>query len=223
MKLGIISDVHSNLIALKKVLSELKDVGMIIHAGDIVGYNPYPNEVVKIFREKNIFSILGNHDMAVITGDTSGFNPFAAKAVYWTRNVLSDENLSFLKTLKKREKIKIGKTNIAVIHGSPWDDNEYVYENGLSKNFLDEVNAEILVYGHTHIPCFKKFDNGIIINPGSVGQPRDGNKKASFAVFDVDSKSVEIKRTGYDIKAVTRKIIEYKLPDILAYRLPLGE
>lgn len=223
MKIGIISDVHSNVVALKKVLSGLKDVEMIIHAGDIVGYNPYPNEVVKIFREKNIFSILGNHDMAVITGDTSNFNPVGAEAVCWTRDVLSDENLSFLKSLKKREKIKIGKTNIAVIHGSPWDDDEYVYENNLSKSFLDEINAEVLVYGHTHVSCFKRFENGIIINPGSVGQPRDGNKKASFAVFDVDSKSVEIKRTGYDIKAVTQKIMEYKLPDILAYRLPLGE
>ena len=223
MKLGIISDVHSNLIALKKVLSELKDVGMIIHAGDIVGYNPYPNEVVKIFREKNIFSILGNHDMAVITGDTSNFNPVGAEAVCWTRNVLSDENLCFLKSLKKREKIKIGNTNIAVIHGSPWDDDEYVYENGLSKKFLDEVNAEILVYGHTHVPCLKKFGNGIIINPGSVGQPRDGNPKACFCILDPDKKSAEIKRIDYDINTVMQKIIEYKLPDILAYRLPLGE
>jgi len=104
MKLGIISDVHSNVFALGNVLHELEDAEMIIHAGDIVGYNPYPNETVKIFREKNIFSILGNHDRAVITGDTSGFNPFAAKAVYWTRNALSDENLSFLKTLKKGRK-----------------------------------------------------------------------------------------------------------------------
>jgi len=223
MKLGIISDVHSNLIALKKVLSELKDVGMIIHAGDIVGYNPYPNEVVKIFREKNIFSILGNHDRAVITGDTSGFNPFAAESVHWTRNALSDENLSFLKTLKKREKIKIGKTNIAVIHGSPWDDDGYVYENGLSSLFLDEVNADILVYGHTHVPCLKRFSNGIIINPGSVGQPRDGNPKACFCILDPDKKSAEIKRIDYDINTVMQKIIEYKLPDILAYRLPLGE
>ncbi len=222
MKLGIISDVHSNVVALKKVLSGLKDVEMIIHAGDIVGYNPYPNETIQVFREKNIFSILGNHDRAVITGDTSGFNPFATDAVYWTRNVLSDENLRFLKTLKNREKIKIGNTNIAVIHGSPWDD-EYVYENRLSKNFLDEVNAEVLVYGHTHVPCFKKFDKGIIINPGSVGQPRDGNPKACFCILDLDKKTVEIKRTDYDIKAVAQKIMEYKLPDILAYRLPLGE
>jgi putative phosphoesterase len=159
----------------------------------------------------------------VITGDTSGFNPVAAEAVYWTRNVLSDENLCFLKTLKKREKIKIGNTTIALIHGSPWNDDGYVYESDLSKNFLDEVNAEILVYGHTHVPCSKKFDNGIIINPGSVGQPRDGNPKASFAVFDTDKKRIEIKRTDYDIKAVTGKIMEYKLPGSLAYRLPLGE
>ncbi|MBU3902241.1 MAG: metallophosphatase family protein [Candidatus Thermoplasmatota archaeon] len=223
MKLGIISDVHSNVVALKKVLSELKDVEMIIHAGDVVGYNPYPNEVVKIFREKNIFSLLGNHDMAVITGDTSNLNHVAAETVRWTRNVLSDTNIGFLKSLKKREKIKIGKTNITVIHGSPWNDDEYVYENDLSKKFLDEVNAEILVYGHTHVPCLKKFGNGIIINPGSIGQPRDGNPKASFAAFDTDKKSADIKRTNYDIKAVTQKIMEYRLPDILAYRLPLGE
>jgi len=223
MKLGIISDVHSNLIALKKVLSELKDVEMIIHAGDIVGYNPYPNEVVKVFREKNIFSILGNHDLAVITGDTSNLNPVAAETVRWTRNVLSNENMEFLKMLKKREKIKIDGKDIVIIHASPWDDDGYVYENSLSKSFLDEVNAEILVYGHTHVPCLKKVGNGIIINPGSVGQPRDGNPKASFAVLDTDKKSVDIKRTDYDIKAVTQKIMEYRLPDILAYRLPLGE
>ncbi len=222
MQIGLISDVHSNLIALKKVLSELKDVEMIIHAGDIVGYNPYPNEVIELFKKENIFSILGNHDRAVITGNTSGFNPVAAEAVQWTRNVLSDENMGFLKTLKKRKKIKIDNADIAVIHGSPWDDDEYVYENDLSSLFLDEVNAEVLVYGHTHVPCIKKFDNRIIINPGSVGQPRDKNPKASFAVFDTDKKIVEIKRTDYDIKAVMQKIMEYKLPDILAYRLPLG-
>ncbi|MDI6917595.1 MAG: metallophosphoesterase family protein [Thermoplasmatales archaeon] len=223
MKLGIIADVHSNLIALKKVLSELKDVEMIIHAGDVVGYNPYPNEVIQVFREKGIFSILGNHDRAVITGDTSNFNPVAAEAVCWTRNALSDENISFLKSLKKREKIKIGKTSIAVIHGSPWDDDEYVYENGLSKKFLDEVNAEILVYGHTHVPCLKRFENGIIINPGSAGQPRDKNPKACFCILDLDKKSAEMKRMDYDINTVMQKIIECKLPDILAYRLTLGE
>ncbi len=223
MRVGLISDVHSNLVALKKVLSELKDVEMIIHAGDVVGYNPYPNEVIQMFKEKNILSILGNHDRAVITGNTFGFNPVAAEAVQWTGNVLSDENMEFLKTLKKREKIKIEGMDIVVIHGSPWDDDEYVYENDLSSLFLDEVNAEVLVYGHTHVPCIKKFDNGIIINPGSVGQPRDGDPKASFAMFDTDKKRIEIKRTDYDIKAVTQKIMEYKLPNILAYRLPLGE
>lgn len=224
MRIGIISDVHSNLPALECVLEALKteNIDKIVHAGDIVGYNPYPNEVIEVIRNAEIISILGNHDRAVNSADTIGLNLYAAQAVYWTVDMLKKESASYLKKLKHREFLNFAQKNIAIIHGSPWNDDEYVYEHELTARFLNKVNADILIYGHTHVPCVKRFSTGIIINPGSVGQPRDGNSKASYAVLDLDEWHAEIKRIGYNVKAVAEDIEKAGLPMFLAQRLPLG-
>lgn len=224
MRLGIISDIHSNLPALECVLKELEtqDVDKILHAGDVVGYNPYPNEVIEVIRNAEIISILGNHDRAVNSVDTAGFNPYAAQAVYWTVDVLKKESASYLKKLKPREVLKFDEKTIVAVHGSPWNDDEYVYEQELTARFLEEANADILIYGHTHVPCVKRFSTGIVINPGSVGQPRDANPKASYAVLDLEKGHAEIKRVGYNVKAVVEDIEKAGLPLFLAQRLILG-
>ncbi|MEW6070117.1 MAG: metallophosphoesterase family protein [Candidatus Thermoplasmatota archaeon] len=223
MKLGIIADVHSNLPALEVALDalELEKVDKIIHAGDVVGYNPYPNEVIEIFKERKILSILGNHDRAVLAQDTLGLNIYAAQAVLWTIDQLLDKSLEYLKTLKTREKLSL-EAELSIIHGSPWNDDEYVYEHELTPKFLEEVGTEILIYGHTHVPCVKRFGNGIIINPGSVGQPRDGNSRASYAVLDLATKEVKLQRVIYNTRAVMEKILKEGLPEFLAQRLALG-
>jgi len=120
MLIGLIADIHSNLPALSAVLEHM-DVDTILCAGDVVGYYPYPNEVIEIVKKYKIASIRGNHDVAVVTGDTSWFNPLAASAVEWTRNNISPENMTFLKKLP--EKLTFG--DIAVFHGSPSNPDEY--------------------------------------------------------------------------------------------------
>lgn len=223
MKLGIISDVHSNFYAFQKVLQELRErVDKIIHAGDIVGYNAHPNEVVEIFRNENILSIMGNHDYATVSGDTSWFNEVATAAIEWTRKVLTSENLAFLRTLSLRENIELENLRIAIVHGSPYNDFDYVYQDDVRDDFLKVVSADILILGHTHIPYIKKFDEGLILNPGAVGQPRDGDWRASYMILDLNSRIAALHRVAYDIEETVSALYENNLPIFLASRLRRG-
>lgn len=223
MKLGIISDVHSNLSAFQSVLKELDGkVDKIVSAGDLVGYYPHPNEVIELFREHEIKTILGNHDVATILNDTSWFNYYAVKAIEYTQESITEENMRFLRSLRRRESMRISSYIIAIIHGSPRNDDEYIYEEMVGESFLRDTGSDILILGHTHVPFIRRFSNGIIINPGSVGQPRDGNPKASYAVLDFDTMSAEIVRVEYDIDATRRAVMEAGLPLPLGERLVLG-
>ncbi len=224
MLIGIISDVHSNAVALKEVLSALEKVGVekILHAGDIVGYNPYPDETIRMFRDENIISILGNHDRALITADVSGFNPYAAAALEWTQDVISNVSVGYIRGLKPMESIIEGAKTIVMIHGGPYDIDEYIYPDDAVPELFDAVDGDILVLGHTHIQFKKEYARGIIINPGSVGQPRDRNPDAAFAIFDTASGKVEFKRVSYDIEKVIKDMLEAHLPEKLALRLRVG-
>ncbi|MDI6888902.1 MAG: metallophosphoesterase family protein [Methanocellales archaeon] len=220
MLIGLIADIHSNLPALRAVLDHMK-VDKILCAGDIVGYYPYPNEVIEIVRKHKIVSIRGNHDVAVITGDTNWFNPLAASAIGWTRDNLSPKNMEFLKTLPEQLIFE----DIAIFHGSPSDPDEYVYPmtspTRLS-GFLDQAGKKILVLGHTHVQWGLELDDRKIINPGAVGQPRDGNPKAAYAIFDTESGKLTMHRIEYDIEEVASKTISVGLPPYLAQRLFTG-
>ncbi|MDD1745359.1 MAG: metallophosphatase family protein [Candidatus Methanoperedens sp.] len=224
MLIGLISDVHSNAVALENVLSILDEMGVekILHAGDIIGYNPYPNETVELFKKNKIISILGNHERALISGDISDFNPYAAAALLWTRRVMSPENLSYIKSLKSREHMIIDKTRIVVIHGSPRDVDEYVFPVNVSAHFLAATKADVLVLGHTHVQFKKEYSLGTVLNPGSVGQPRDENPEAAFAVYDTATGETQLKRTGYNIEKVIEDMHSAHLPDKLGLRLRLG-
>ncbi len=220
MLIGLIADIHSNLPALSAILEHM-DVDKILCAGDIVGYYPYPNEVIEIMRKCKIVSIKGNHDTAVITGDTSWFNPLAASAIEWTRNNISPEDMMFLKTLPE----KLTFEDIAIFHGSPVDPDEYVYPMTLPARlvgFLDQVGKKILVLGHTHVQWSLELDDRKIINPGAVGQPRDGNPKAAYAIYNTESEELTMRRTEYDIEEVASKTIDAGLPPYLAQRLSIG-
>ncbi len=224
MLVGIISDVHSNAVALKEVLSVLEKIGVekILHAGDIVGYNPYPDESIRLFIKKKIISILGNHDRALITGDVSGFNPYAAAALEWTRDVVSSVSVNYIRGLKQIESMIKNSKRIVMVHGSPYDIDEYIYPDDAAPELLDAVEGDILVLGHTHIQFKKEYAQGIIINPGSVGQPRDRNPDAAFAVLDTASGKVELKRVSYDIEKVIEDMLAAHLPENLALRLRVG-
>lgn len=220
MKIAVISDIHSNLYALRQVLKEIGKLD-IICCGDLVGYNPFPNEVVEMVRELEIPCVLGNHDHATITGNTTWFNPYAARAIEWTRSELSEENMEFLKTLPM-----VYEDMVYMVHGSPENQlEEYVfpdYPERILNRFFDYTEKDIMILGHTHVPFSLKIDNRLIFNPGAVGQPRDGNPMASFAVLDTGLKEVEFKRVEYDIDKVAREITEKGLPEFLAHRLYQG-
>jgi putative phosphoesterase len=220
MKIAVLADIHANLPALESVLAEAGDMPKFC-CGDLVGYNPFPNEVIGLAAEKNIVSILGNHDHAVLSGDTSGFNSTAKFAIEWTKDELTRENLNFLKQLPM-----VYDNEIYMSHGSPKEVlEEYVYEDDPDYVFLDFFNYtknNIIVLGHTHVPFVKRVDEKLIFNPGSAGQPRDLDCRASFAVLDTETLDVEIKRVDYDIERTAKRIEEEGLPGRLAMRLFRG-
>ncbi len=215
-KVFVISDVHSNIIALREVFKHFNSSN-IIHAGDILGYNPYPIETITFFMEKRIKTILGNHDRSILSGDTSKMNEYASFAIEWTIQRLTPASIDYLKSLKKSMKINIFGKRVAVFHGSPNNDDEYIYEEDLYESIIPK-DVEVLILGHTHIPYVKRFDEKLVINPGSVGQPRDGDPRASFAIID-ENWNVKIERIEYDVKEVYKKIEESGLPDFLGTRL----
>ena len=224
MLVGLISDVHSNATALKAVLSEMENMGVekILHAGDVIGYNPNPNETVEMFIEHKIISILGNHDRAIITGDYSEFNPYAAAALLWTKKVLSPGSFDYIQSLKSREHFTIDKIHLVAIHGSPRDVDEYIFPVNVSAHFLAAEKADVLVLGHTHVQFKKEYSLGIVLNPGSVGQPRDESPDAAFAVYDTVTNAAKLKRIKYDVEKVIEDMRNAHLPDKLGIRLRYG-
>jgi putative phosphoesterase len=207
------------------VLEELDELGVkiILHAGDIVGYNPYPDETIDIFKKKKIVSILGNHERAFMTGDTSDFNPYAAAAMEWTRNAASWDSLNYILRLKETLTIVANGNRIVLFHKSPNNFQEYIFPGDVTPDLLSNINGDVLVLGHTHIPFKMDYGmRGLVVNPGSVGQPRDGNPDASFAVLDTVTREIEHKRIKYDIEKVIRDMLTAHLPEALAYRLRAG-
>jgi len=223
-KIAIISDIHSNLEALKTVLKEIRNLGIkkIYCCGDIVGYGPEPNECVELIAKKNIPSIMGNHDIACVSlQDKESFTEFGQKAIEWSNNILTEQNKRFLFNQPKNLVID----NIHFVHGSPvhylWDRIYPDTSESELNRFLNKVNKDILIIGHTHYPFVKELNGKLVINPGSVGQPRDGDCRASFAVLD--SKKAEIHRISYIIRKTAENIKKAGLPENLAERLFKGE
>lgn len=235
MKLALLSDIHSNLEALDAVLEVLPEVDRIIVLGDIVGYGPQPNEVIERLQSVEARAVRGNHDQAMLDPSMlEQFNPHAAAAARWTRDVLTGDSLDFLDELPFYG--RIGRHR--VVHGSPR--KPYIWEY-----ILDELQAlEILVrlgerycfFGHTHLPRiftesgeqipegpdWIELPRSALVNPGSVGQPRDGNPDAAFAVVDLSRPAVRFERVPYDVGATQAKIRAAGLPEIEAARLALG-
>jgi putative phosphoesterase len=224
VRLALIADVHSNLPALEVVLEAAEEAGAdhILNAGDVVGYNPFPNEVVRLLQSRGVQSIQGNHDRAALSGDTTWFNPYAAEAIAWTRGQLHEASERFLAGLPIELDTNHGGTALRLVHGSPVDPDEYVFPHQANASLLRLAGTEVLVLGHTHIPFVKKTGEGILLNPGSVGQPRDGDPRASWALLDLPEGNVELRRTPYDIQVVRREILACDLPTFLGERLLTG-
>ncbi|WP_416838183.1 metallophosphoesterase family protein [Haloferax sp. DFSO52] len=218
MRLGVISDVHGNLPALDAVLSDMPPVDTIVCAGDVVGYNPWPDACVTELSNRDIPTISGNHDRAVIEGTGFRFNSLAAAGVDFARDELSPSSLDWLRSLPERRTLADGR--VTLVHGHPSDPDRYTYPDDFSPALL--FGEELLVLGHTHIQSHRIFDEGIVLNPGSVGQPRDGDPRAAYAVVDVDEMVVDEHRVGYDIDRVAERVREVGLPERIATRLYEG-
>jgi putative phosphoesterase len=227
--IAVIADVHSNLEALKKVLSKISNLRgceFILDAGDIVGYNTRPNECVELVRKHSVRSVMGNHDRAGAIGDYSGMNPLAIVAARWNFDKLEMANRNYLYKLPERLEIEQEGKRIVVMHGSPRQPlHDYVFPwvpDEVFAKHLHDAKADILILGHTHIPFVKKLESGLVLNPGSVGQPRDHNRKASYALLDVKLMDAKIMRVDYNIPKVSDEVVKAELPDFLAERLFFG-
>lgn len=232
MKYAIISDIHSNLEALEKAMSiiEEKNVDEIICLGDVVGYGANPNECVEIVRSRCTTTVLGNHDAAALDPSLAhDFNAIARKAVVWTSQQLTKESTEFLESLPLTEQ----KENILFVHSSPampeaWD---YIIDSEDAVSAIRYFDEKICFIGHTHVPGIfsprgrvKSIQIGeqCIVNVGSIGQPRDGNPKLAFGIFDSTAWEYELIRSEYEIQKAAEKIYAAKLPEELGNRLMYG-
>ena len=250
MRILVLSDIHANLEALDASLAAAPSFDVVVNLGDIVGYGASPNEVTERSRNLGKTFVRGNHDKAA-TGliDLDDFNPMAAAAALWTRNDLSPENLNWLRALPQGPVSVPDFPEVQLVHGSPNDEDEYVVSLGDALAPLITLTSPLTFFGHTHLqggffangssadgfrPEYRtvgqpesvalqlKPDTRYMINPGSVGQPRDGDWRAAFALFDSNEQVVHFHRTPYNLKSAQDRIFAAKLPPRLATRLASG-
>ncbi|UCD91821.1 MAG: YfcE family phosphodiesterase [Methanobacteriota archaeon] len=224
MRIGLISDVHSNAPALEEILYYFEDAGVdrIIQSGDVIGYHPFPNEVIQMLIDHKVEGIRGNHEIILFTGDISRASSPAEHAIEWTKGVLSESSWEYLKNLKDSLRLEIEGFSMAVFHGSPDDPWKYVEAVDATSDLLEEVGTDILVLGHTHKPFVRELKMGMIVNPGAVGQPRDGDPRTSLAILEPEKMKARIVRLPYNVKEVREKIEEVGFPSILSDRLKIG-
>jgi predicted phosphodiesterase len=245
VRYAIISDIHANLEALEATVEDLQtvQVDQVICLGDIVGYYPNPNECTAICRSQGFRCLRGNHDDAALgLCDIDDFNPVAREALIWTARALKEENKEWLRQLP--EKLLVDG-NFLAVHGSPWDPYAYIFSSGgalraFSYMHTHHPEIDICFFGHTHQRALYTSEKGTVqenykgklyilsnrgfylINPGSIGQPRDGQPGASYIIYDSQTREVEFRHVPYDISLTQRKVAAAKLPLMLAERLSLG-
>jgi putative phosphoesterase len=218
MRLGVLSDVHGNRVALDAVLEAMPAVDRLVCAGDVVGYNPWPAECVAALRDRTVPTVMGNHDRAVVSDAAFGFNSMARAGVTYARDHLDDAAMSWLAALPDERTLLDGR--VKLVHGHPDDPDRYTYPAEFAPDLLD--GEDLLVMGHTHVQHHAVFEEGIVLNPGSVGQPRDGDPKAAYAVVDLDEREVTEGRVGYEVDRVVEAIEAAGLPERLGERLYEG-
>jgi len=249
MRVLIISDIHSNLEALDAVLATAPEHNVLWNLGDTVGYAASPNEVIEKLRHLEGISIRGNHDRACISpGENDDFSPVADRAVQWTRSVLTREHARWLESLPAGP-VSPGAPDVSCVHGSPVDEDGYLFSTDDAVLAFQAAPARITFFGHTHqqvgfamdgedmymlgtlystdddadeyeLPLRRGFR--YLLNPGSAGQPRDGDWRAAFAIYDEERALFTWHRAPYDVAKTQVSIRRAGLPDFLADRLRVG-
>ena len=202
MKIAILSDIHGNRPALEAVVADMPAIDMMLCCGDMVGYYPDVNEVCVLLRDMNVFTVRGNHDAYVIGELQPDSSEARAYRAEWTRERLDPNHFQWLKTLPIEMRFSWDSLILTMRHASPWDEETYLYADSPRLSEIGLQVNEIFVIGHTHRPMIKKVGDGIILNPGSVGQPRDGNAEASYTILETASKYTEMRRVPYDVHAL---------------------
>lgn len=226
MKIAVFSDIHSNFPALQNVLKDIRtqEVDRVYCLGDLVGYGPRPNYVIEKIRKSKIPTVMGNYDEGIgyEKGEcgcayvTKEEQRNGQKSINWTTANVTQENKEFLRDLNREIKFEANGYKVLLVHGSPRRINEYLYEARLERSFeriLESIETDVLICGHTHIPYHKIVNNIHIINDGSVGKPKDGNKRACYALIDFgEDLVVKFRRIKYQVDKVTEEIIKFGLP-----------
>jgi diadenosine tetraphosphatase ApaH/serine/threonine PP2A family protein phosphatase len=239
VRVAILSDIHANLAALDAVLAAIPSVDEVWQLGDVVGYGPSPDEVVDRLRDLGVRGVRGNHDAAAIGGlEIESFNVDARRAMEWTRATIGPGTRAWLTTLPER----LETEGFTLVHGSPRDPTwEYVTSVPVARAAIAAMDTESGLHGHTHVPVAFLEDDGrlevvspgagsrivfdgrrALLNPGSVGQPRDGIPTASWMLLDTDDASATWHRTAYDVALVQTAMEASGLPDRLIARLAYG-
>lgn len=216
MKIAILADTHANAIATESVFNDIRrhKPDVILFAGDAVGYYPDVNETCCLLRSANVIAVKGNHD-AFSTGQIT---TLAEKRLHcsidFTLQHLDDDNAEWLKSLPTHRLIEISGMQFMMCHGSPWNHlEEYIYPDYAFFDKFSNINADVIVLGHTHHPMIKKVGQRVIINPGSCGQPRDYDRRASYAMIDTETMEISIERVEYDVASVVQKTKAFGLAD----------
>jgi predicted phosphodiesterase len=239
MRIAVLSDIHGNLPALDAILEALAPYDALWQLGDVVGYGPQPDEVVARLAAEGAVGVRGNHDSAAV-GDlpTDAFNDDARAAVEWTAEHISEQTRSWLEALPRRRE----EAGFTLIHGSPRDPTwEYVFSSGVARANFGAFRTDHCFVGHTHVPLVFRKDDGrvteidpahtptlsldkrrTISNPGSVGQPRDGDPRASAMLLDTDTATLEWRRVEYPVERVQKLMHRAQLPSRLVARLRYG-
>jgi len=254
MRLLLLSDIHANLEAMEACLAVAPPHDVLVNLGDVVGYNASPNEVCERVRAMGGTVVRGNHDRACSgVTDLAEFNLVAAMSARWTQTVLSDEHLEWLRALPQGPLRNDEQAGLELVHGSPRDEDEYLLNaSTAAANFRMSGHADVIFFGHTHLqggfaysdgrvrvltPIFPTGEDVVeftmplahgeryLINPGSVGQPRDGDWRAAFALYERNGDgpgAVTYYRVPYEVDETQRRIVACNLPERLATRLKLG-
>jgi len=243
MRYAIIADIHSNLAAFQAVLEDIEHqggTGKLWCLGDVVGYGPDPHQCIELLRQTDHVCVAGNHDWAAINKiDTATFNPDAAAACHWTAQQLNPADKEYLEKLH----LVIEEGDFTLVHGSPrepiW---EYLISTGIARENSTYFKSQFCLVGHSHVPLVFSYDNKggcsygqflpnvglalgknrLIINPGGVGQPRDGDPRASYAIYDDETGRIRLYRVPYDISSTQDRMVARGLPMRLVARLGRG-
>jgi len=239
VRVAVVSDIHANLVALDAVLDAVGTVDGVWHLGDVVGYGPDPDGVVARLGSVGAIGVSGNHDLAALGGrEIEWFNPEAKAAMEWTRGRISDATKTWLTALPK----SLSEGELTLVHGSPRDPTwEYITSVPVARANLTALTTTIGLHGHTHLPMawadrdgrieaispspgstFRLDGKPALLNPGSVGQPRDGDPTASWLEVDTDAGIATWRRVAYDVEAVRTAMLDAGLPGRLAERLRVG-